>query len=237
MASPAPERSRSSRGRPPGGGFTLIELLAVVSIIAIVALGLGLALNDNSGSSLASAQTTLATLMGQARAQAALHQTEARLMIYAVRPPSGDPEKYLRLLQVFLNTATTSGSQTWTPVGNPVSLPRGVFVVPQSTTGLLAAGVAWPSNPAPVSLLGTMGSPGQPVGTAFNGASTVFFLEFMPDGSVNAGTVPSTPYLKLAVATGALANNIPQFTNSAAVRGLIVRPTGAVSFVNDAASF
>ena len=82
-----------------------------------------------------------------------------------------------------------------------------------------------------------MGSPGQPVGTAFNGASTVFFLEFMPDGSVNAGTVPITPYLKLAVATGALANNIPQFTNSVAVRGLIVRPTGAVSFVNDAASF
>ena len=41
----------------------------------------------------------------------------------------------------------------------------------------------------------------------------------------------------VALGSAALTNNIPQFTNSAAVRGLLVRPTGAVSFVNDASSF
>jgi len=217
--------------------FTLIELLAVIGIIVFVAAGIGLALNDTGGSSLAGAQNSLATLVGQARAQAAVNQTEARLLIYAVRPPSGDAEKYLRLLQVFVNTSANSASQTWSPVGTPVFLPRGIYVVPQSTTGLLPTGVVWPANPAPVSLLGTAGNPGQPVGTAFNGAATVFFVEFRPDGSVNAGTVPISPYLKLAVASGTLTNNIPQFTNSAAVRGLIVRPTGAISFVNDVSSF
>ena len=225
----------SSQPRRVSRAFTLIELLVVVGIIALIAAGIGLSLGDTGGSALTSAQNTLATLVGQARAQAAVNQTEARLLIYAVRPPSGDVEKYLRLVQVFTNTSTNSASQTWTPVGSPVYLPRGVYLVPTTTTGLLASGVTWPVNPTPVSKnLGTAGSPGQPVGTAFNGAATVFYLEFKPDGSLNPAT---TPYTQLAVATGTLTNNIPQFTNAAAVRGLLIRPTGAVSFVNDVSSF
>ncbi|MSU65559.1 MAG: prepilin-type N-terminal cleavage/methylation domain-containing protein [Opitutus sp.] len=212
--------------------FTLLELLVVVGLITILVAGVGFALRDNAGSALTSAQNSIGSLLGQARAQAAVNQTEARLLIYAVRPPTGDAEKYLRLMQVF--RAEPQGSTTWVAAGGPVYLPRGTYLVPPTTTGLLASGVVWPVNPAPVSTLSTGTNPGQPAGTPFNGANTVFFLQFNADGTF---TPPTQPYVKVAIATAAVANNIPQFNNPGAIRGVLLRPSGAVTFVNDAAGF
>ena len=208
--------------------------MVVIGVIVLLVGGAGFALRDTAGASLTSAQNTLATLVGQARAQAAVNQTEARLLIYATRPPGGDAEKYLRLMQVFI--AVPQGSSTWQPAGAPVYLPRGTYLVPATTAGLLAAGVTWATNPAPVSTpIGTGTNPGQPVGTAFNGASTTFFVEFKADGSINPA---ANPYIKLVVTTGALAStNLPAFNNAFAVRGVLIRPTGAVSFVNEATGF
>lgn len=214
-------------------GFTLIELMIVIGLIILLVSGLSLSLGDTAGNSLASAQNMVSSLVSTARAQAAVNQTEARVVIYATRPPSGDADKYLRLLQVFV--AAPEGSKTWQAVGSPMYLPRGVYLVPQATAGLLAAGVVWPSNPQPVSkTLGTDVSPTQVTGTAFFGASTVFYVEFEPDGSIKP---VSTPYTQLAVATATLSNNLPSFNNPGAIRGVIIRPSGAVSFVNDATSF
>ena len=119
MRRPAPVFGRSARR----GGLTLIEIMSVIGLIVIFIGAFGFALRDNAGSSLTSAQNTLGALVGQARAQAAVNQTKARLLIYAVRPPTGDVEKYLRLLQVFI--ANPPDSNTWVPVGSPVYLPRG----------------------------------------------------------------------------------------------------------------
>ncbi len=213
--------------------FTLIELMVVIGLIILLVSGLSLSLGNTAGNSLASAQNMVASLVGTARAQAAVNQTQARVVIYAARPPSGDADKYLRLLQVFV--ANPEGSRTWQAVGSPVYLPRGVYVVPQATAGLVAAGVVWPSNPQPVSkLLGTDGSPTQVTGTAFFGASTVFYMEFQPDGSIKP---VSAPYTQLAVSTATLVNNLPAFNNPGAVRGVIIRPSGAMTFVNDPSSF
>lgn len=207
--------------------------MVVIALIAVMVGALSLSLGDTAGNSLSSAQNSVAGLVGAARAQAAVNQTEARVVIYAARPPSGDAEKYLRLLQVFV--ANPAGSKTWAAVGAPVYLPRGVYVVPTATAGLLAAGVIWPANPQPVSKpLGTDVAPTQAVGNPFSGASTVYFVEFQPDGSVKP---PATPYTQIAVASATLSNNLPQFNNAGAVRGVLIRPTGAVSYVNDAVSF
>jgi prepilin-type N-terminal cleavage/methylation domain-containing protein len=212
-----------------GRAFTLIELLVVIAIIGVVAAGFGFALSDSGGNALATGQTTLATMVNTARAQAAVLQTETRLMIFATR---GDPEKFLRLIQVF--RAEPQGSNTWLPVGSAVSLPRGIFVVPTSTAGFLAAGVVWPTNPPLLSTLAGPVSPNQVVGTPF-GNNTAYYIQFNPDGTVQQ--VGSQAYARLLVATGALANNIPQFNNAGAVRGLLIRPSGGVTFVNDATSF
>ena len=219
--------------RRPRRAFTLIELMMVVGLIALLVAALGLSLGDTGGNSLASAQKVLGSLVGSARAQAAVNQTEARVLVYGARPPAGDSDKYLRLLQVFI--ASPEGSNTWVPVGGPVYLPRGLYVVPASTAGLLASGVIWPANPAPLSTLGTATGPTQPVGTAFNGATTVLYVQFNADGTI---TPPASPYFKFVVATGALSSgSLPAFNNPGAVRGVLIRPSGAVTFVNDAASF
>lgn len=240
---PNPPRPRSARQRraaisfarlPESAGFTLIEVLAVVGIIALIAAGIGLSLRDTGGSSLTSAQNAIATLVGQTRAQAAVNQTEARLLIYGTRPPSGDAEKFLRLVRVVVAETPGLASTRWLSVGPPVYLPRGVFVVPNPTTGLIASGVAWPTNPAPVSTL--LNVQRYTIVNDVPGADTYYAIEYRPDGTLNT-TLGNQPYAKIAIGTGALANNLPQFNNAGAVRGFIFRPTGALSFVNDAPSF
>lgn len=220
--------------------FTLIELLVVVGLIALLVGGIGFALGDSSGTSLATAQKELASLIGTTRAQAALYSTEARLCVYTTRPPSGDAEKYLRMLQVFRNSTPEATTASWVAVGNPVFLPRGIYLVPAITTGLLASNVAnWPTNPAPVSTLTTnftVPVSAAPVGTPFNGGVSSW-IGYTADGRLT-GVPTGTAYAKLAVATGTLGtSNLPQFNNPGAVRGLLLRPSGGVTAANDANSF
>jgi prepilin-type N-terminal cleavage/methylation domain-containing protein len=232
---PAVPRSRPFVRRT-ARAFTLIELLIVVGLIALVAAGFGFALGDAGGNSLSSAQTTLLTLLNQTRAQAAVHQTHARLYIYAVRPPLGDAGKYLRLLQVFSEDLPDSGR--FFSAGPAVNLPRGIYVVPSSTTGLLASGVIWPANPEPVSTFTpaqpTAVNPTPPVGTPFGGDAVGYYIEFTPNGTPYPAT---SPYAKLVIATAAQLNGLPQFNNPGAVRGVAIRPSGAITAINDANSF
>jgi prepilin-type N-terminal cleavage/methylation domain-containing protein len=215
--------------------FTLVELLIVIGLIALLLGAVGLSLSGPGVTTLATAQNTLAGLVATARAQAAVKQTEARILIYGTRPPSGDSEKFLRYLRIV--TADTPGATgagaRWTPVGSPVSLPSGICIVPTTTSGLLATGVIWPANPAPVSTF-LAAAParytiaGDPATSA---ADTYYALQFTPDGVV-------TPVAaKLAVATTTVSNGLPQFTNAGAVRGLAFRTSGAVTRVNEPGSF
>ncbi|MBL9201855.1 MAG: hypothetical protein JNL39_15195, partial [Opitutaceae bacterium] len=125
---------------------------------------------------------------------------------------------------------------TWVSASSAVSLPRGISIVPPNVSGLLAANVVWSSsNPTLLSTLGGPFNPAQPVGTPFAGG-TAFFIEFRADGTVVQ--VGTQPFARLLVATAAISPaNLPQFNNAAAVRGLVIRPSGAVTFVNDATSF
>jgi prepilin-type N-terminal cleavage/methylation domain-containing protein len=214
-------------------GFTLLELMAVVAIMAFTALGFALALSDTGGNALATGQTLLSTMVGTARTQAAVNQTEARLLIYGTRPPAGSADKFLRLMQVV--RAEPAGSNTWVAASAVVELPRGIFVVPTAVNGLLAAGVVWPANPPLLSTLGAPFNPAQVAGTPFASPATAFFIEFRADGTC---TQAQSAYARLLVATATLsAANLPQFNNAAAVRGLLIRPSGSVTFVNDAANF
>jgi hypothetical protein len=116
-----------------------------------------------------------------------------------------------------------------------VSLPTGIYVVPPVVTGLVAAGVVWPANPPLLSTLAGPFNPVQPVGTPF-GNATAFFLQFNADGTLPQ--VGAQPYARLLVGTAARsAANLPQFNNAGAVRGLLIRPSGGVTYVNDANSF
>jgi type II secretory pathway pseudopilin PulG len=232
--------------------FTLVELLVVIGVIVILVGGLAIALagRGGEGAALTNAQSLVAGMVGATRAQAALHQTNARLIIYAQMPSgaTGDSSKYLRSLQVVRQETLANGNTVWVAAGDPVTLPAPICVVPPAPvpTNHLNTGVAWNNNVAtgPVSTLATEAGfsyRGQTTATAnqFFGAQNqsgrIHYIQFGPDGTV---MLPATNPAKIAVTTAVLAPNaLPRFTNANTVRGLFVRKTGATSMVNTATGF
>lgn len=194
--------------------FTLIELLVVIGLIAVLSGGVGLALQDGSENALSSAQLTLAGLTGAARAQAALHQTEARLLIYGEPPPSGDPDKFLRVLQVV--RADPAGSNKWHAVGGSVTLPRGVFVVPGASASASSLGSA---NFNPVLEESSFGA--------------AYWLEFTAEGSfTSSGGAATASTLVLTV--GRMEAGDVKFAQPERSRAIRVGRSGVLSFLNSA---
>jgi len=116
-------------------GFTLIELLVVIGLIAVLAAGIGLSMRGgNPSSALRAGQNSLVGLLSSARGQAALSQADAMIVVDVT---SGSQEA-LRSLQVVVST----GTDRWRPVGAPVLLPEGIYVVPSigSTTPVTLIG-------------------------------------------------------------------------------------------------
>lgn len=238
---------------PRDAAFTLVEVLVVIGVIVILVGGAAIALSGRGGegAALTNAQSLVAGLVGSTRAQAALHQTNTRLIVYAQMPSgaTGDSSKYLRSLQVLRQETLANGNTVWVAAGDPVTLPAPICVVPPTPvpTNHLNTGVAWNNNVAtgPVSTLLTATAfsyRGQSTATAnqFFGAQNqsgrIHYLEFAPDGTVVSNTTGNPT--KIALTTAVLtANALPRFTNANTVRGLFVRKTGAVSLVNAATGF
>ncbi len=256
---PVPAGSGASHSRRRGRetphhtlrAFTLIELLVVVGLIVIFTGGIALALSGRGGegAALTNAQSLVSSLVGATRAQAALHQTSARLIIYAQMPgggaAGGDAEKYLRALQIVRQETLANGRTIWVAVGDPVKLPTPVCVVPPAPVPAnhLRAGVTWNNNVAtgPVSTLTTatgFSYLGQTTAVTFQffglqgQSGRILYLEFGPDGSLPTNST------KIAVTTAIVGGNVlPQFNNAFGVRGLFVRKSGAISLVDDSTGF
>lgn len=239
----------SSRWR----AFTLVELLVVIGLIVILA-GMGalaLAGRGGEGAALANAQKIVAGLIGTTRAQAALHQTRARLAIYAQMPTSGEAAKYLRTLVVLREDPPDSNR--YVAVASPITLPTPVCVVPPAPvpSNHLGPGVVWNNNiqTGPVSTLQALN------GFSYRGASAgnvlqffgrqgqsgrILHLDFDSNGSVIAPVAGGATgnVLKIALTTAVLSGNaLPTFNNASGVRGLFIRRSGAISLVDTATGF
>jgi type II secretory pathway pseudopilin PulG len=246
---------RSVRARCAAGAFSLIELLVVMGLIVLLAGGAAMALSGRGGegTALVNAQSLVSSMVGATRAQAALQQTRARLIVYAQIPPgaNADAEKYLRMLQIVREQTLATGTNVWVAVGDPVKLPTPICVVPPApvpTNHLrLPAGQTWNNNVAtgPVSTLTVQAGfnyRGQVTATAnqffgVNGQSgRVLYLEFNPDGTVQSNATGSPT--KIALSTAIVGGNTPPlFNNKEGIRGVLVRRIGAVSLVNRSDGF
>jgi hypothetical protein len=77
---------------------------------------------------------------------------------------------------------------------------------------------------------------GQPFGGPTGGL--VFYIEFTADGRATPSFVGSTTPPKLVVSTAeSSVNAVPRFNNANAVRGVLVRASGAIARANDANGF
>jgi hypothetical protein len=228
--------------------------MIVIGLIVFLSVGGAIAIfgRGGEGAALANAQKIVAGLIGTTRAQAALHQTNARLLIYAQQPPASTAEVaalYLRALQVVRQETLPNNTTVWVAVGDPVILPMPICVVPPSPVPLnhLRSGVTWNNNAAtgPVSQLLTAtgfsyrGQSSANTNQFFgrqNGSGRIHYLEFGPDGMVSSNSTGNPT--KIALTTAVLGGNVlPQFSNASTVRGLFVRRAGSISYVNSATGF
>lgn len=224
MLSALTPKKRNALGRSCVRAFTLIELLVVISIIAILAAGVGVMLKGNNpGSALRAGQSTLMSTLAAARGQAALSQTNAMIIVQA------DPavENFLRSVRVVVETAANSG--VWKEVGGEVILPQGVYIVPHSAS--LAGATVSDSGAKRLSDFFT--TSGSVPGFMINGVSTTTpFLQskvFTPLGSMSTA-VGGRVLVAAGSGTGATTVSLD---NTAAVRGFVVSKYGVATLVSE----
>lgn len=218
---------------PRHSAFTLVELLVVLGIMALMAGGLGLALQDGSPAvALESAQGTVASLVTAARGQAALSQRRTRLVVNA------DPadERFLRGILVAVESAPNSGQ--WRVAADGALLPRGIYVVPGSaglagTVFNAGAGTAggWPdgrrSSLVMVPPESILPAPG-------NGTGIYLGMTSLLTGQ---GTTDSSGGGKLVLAAARLTSGGVNFEHPERVRGIVLSSYGVAILINDGPGF
>lgn len=209
--------------------FTLIELLVVIGIIAILAAGIGVALRGNNpDASLRGAQGLISGVLSGARGQAALTQSNARIIVQA----DSTRDDFLRSIRVVIPDPANTAQ--WKQVGAEVILPPNVYVVPHINT---LTGVTFDStngtwNVGRYSTFLRAATAADVAGLVNASASTILVSrDITALGTVDgSGRIVVTP----GRASGATSVVLD---NASAVRGLSVSRYGVATLVNEAESF
>lgn len=218
-----------ARHQRPSLAFTLIELLVVIGLIGVLAAGIGIALGrGGSANALQSGQGTLQALISAARAQAAIKQSTADLVV-DVEPTS---DGFLRTFYVVVNNEA---------VGAAVSLPQGIHLVPKTTGTTYSGGVRFKADASDsadnTAIWSSLVSDAfdNSAATVSNAANTSTYRKVI--GITTRGTAsPSGGNLVLSSAERESGSTIV-FNNPAAVRGALISTYGVMTPINDADAF
>ena len=211
--------SLSPLGRLAKRGFTLIEILVVISLIAVLALGVGM-IQPSVDSALSGSVRSVGGLIKLTRAEAAQRSVKSRMLICKNSP---DVDKQLRFATIAVwqpgvedGVGTEAGG--WVPTTSNFSLPTGIYFYEKLLTGA--------------------GGSGRPMEMTFDpennqpqtsGKETYYYFEFTSDGITENGAgakvvlVPGTP----SGQDGALEFVETKFG------GLVIHQTGATSYARD----
>ena len=140
----------------PHRAFTLIELLVVIAVIAILAGTVGVAMRGGDrGAALQAGQSSLASLVSAARAQASVRLTNATIVVWgeydAAKPAVAT--SYLHRAAVMTQEDTNPDpavvALAYVIHGDVLDLPRGVYFVPPdlgSYPAKAAVAADWPNT-------------------------------------------------------------------------------------------
>jgi prepilin-type N-terminal cleavage/methylation domain-containing protein len=212
-------------------GFTLIELLVVISLIAVLSAGVGMVLTGGGdrANAMKTAQATLSSVLAGARAQAALHGSSASIYVNA------DPASvnFLREIRVVVPNGANL-----TAKGDPIMLPKGVYLVPPSNA-FTAAQVEFKVPADWTDLYSNIyvntdeeltDSAGNKILTSGTTVSEFNRLSsFKIQGTTGSG--------KIVLAPADLQDGKVVFDRPDAVRGMLVSQYGVSTFVNEASAF
>lgn len=109
-------------------GFTLVEMLVVISLIAILAMGISMLNMNDASQGIYSANRSMMIAFHEARTTALQKQTETRVIIYK---GNKDPERRLRQVGVIYKVKDTEDKELgWVALNNGFVMPKNVFFVP-----------------------------------------------------------------------------------------------------------
>jgi len=210
----------AAKGR---SSFTLLELLVVLAVATAAAAALTWTLRTPAGAvALQAGQGTLAGLCTAARARAVLAGVNTRL---AVSADPADADGVLRWWQVVQEDGANPGC--WRADGGGFRLPRGVYVVPPPGAAVPGA-PSWPAARRSTALSASAQA------MTINGAAagSFYYLQFTPRGTTGGGN------LVLVAGRSEPGGSYPcVFDNPDAIRGVLVRSSGAITLLSDAGAF
>ncbi|MDX2109988.1 MAG: type II secretion system protein [Verrucomicrobiota bacterium] len=150
-------------------GFTLIELLVVLALVATLAGVMGYALRDTgSVAALRATERLVAGHLANARAQAVLHQTTARLILAADKV--ADSGRYLRYVGVIYRDPADAAR--WIAAGEGSAFPQGVYFWQELSDALPTLSLEFPRGES----------------VAEGTGPQWYFLEFSANGQMAAPT-------------------------------------------------
>jgi prepilin-type N-terminal cleavage/methylation domain-containing protein len=209
--------------------FTLIELLVVISIIAVLAAGVGVALRGNNPeAALRSAQSLTVGALASTRGQAALTQSNARILVQAKE----DDDNFLRSIRIVVPDPANVGK--WKQVGSEILLPEGVYIMPpvKSFSGVTFVDTDNNWNGGRFSNFLKLTTSTIDLDGLSNASRCLVSKDITSLGSVIGG--PG----RIVVTTGRRTGpSTIVLDNSNAVRGLSISNYGVASFVNEPKSF
>lgn len=229
----------------PCRGFALLELLVVAALIAVLATVLMRGMEGGGqAAALQSAQATLANLITSARAKASASGRKTRILIH---DDPAQADRYLR--QVALQLAREAGASpsNWDTL-RAVTLPAGIYVVPDRLAGVVADPSGWKraSNPAEYlvsDLLANQGLVCALEGDASPQHWTGFAITPQATLAALGGGLPPRGALVLALGQSRQpgtynAGEPPvQLTDPAGVRGLVLSAYGVPALLNGQRAF
>ena len=207
-----------SRRKAVPTGFTLIEILVAMGVIAILAGILFTSLSQNRNAPrLETAQMVLSQAFVNARSQAILKQSRARLIVYSSEPSNQEEaEKFLRYFGVVVETGTDTN--LWETALKGEYLPEGIFFIPEAAITSIEWNEERPRSNHNNQTMNVQFPSLQAEG-AGSGPEWSFF-EFKSTGRMSGLTN------KVVLAQGSVSSLKPEFTNTDALAGMVFNSYG-----------